>query len=227
VRHNILFTATLLIFSLSFLQAGHVATEGAKVGKWTMDVEAAFKLAKEKNLPIFMHFTGSDWCYWCILMEKSIFSKAEWNNYAKDNLVLVTLDYPKDQNIVPAKYRQRNKDLAQKHGVGGYPTYVLLDSDAKTELGRLGAGRGKTPQSFQAEVASVLRMRASAIETKVASLSPEQGKKYKQLIVQLKMKKAELDAWLKTGPTRTEENVAKFNSMNEAIAKIKEQISKF
>jgi len=40
-------------------------TEGAKVGRWTMDLDAAKKLATDKQLPILLNFTGSDWCYWC------------------------------------------------------------------------------------------------------------------------------------------------------------------
>ncbi len=41
-----------------------IQTEGAKVGHWTMDFEAAKKIAAEKNLPLLLNFTGSDWCGW-------------------------------------------------------------------------------------------------------------------------------------------------------------------
>ena len=50
------------------------ATKGAELGEWTMDVSAAKKLAKSKNKPVFLCFTGSDWCGWCKLMEKNVFS---------------------------------------------------------------------------------------------------------------------------------------------------------
>ena len=41
-----------------------------------------------------MDFTGSDWCPWCIKLDKDIFSKPEFADYAKTNLVLVQLDFP-------------------------------------------------------------------------------------------------------------------------------------
>lgn len=64
-------------------QAGDkVQLEGAKVGEWTMDFDAAVKLAGEKNLPLILNFTGSDWCGWCKLMDESVFSKREWQKFA-------------------------------------------------------------------------------------------------------------------------------------------------
>ena len=44
-------------------QAGDkVQLEGAKVGHWTIGYAAVVKLASEKNLPLMLNFTGSDWC---------------------------------------------------------------------------------------------------------------------------------------------------------------------
>ena len=98
-----------------------------------------------QELPLLLNFTGSDWCGWCKIMDKNVFAGEEWKKYAADNVVLVTLDFPNDKSIVPEKYVERNKNLQAKFGVGGYPTYVILDSDGETKLGQLGAGKEKTP----------------------------------------------------------------------------------
>ena len=38
-----------------------------------MDYDAALTLAEEKKLAVFLDFTGSDWCGWCKLMDRSVF----------------------------------------------------------------------------------------------------------------------------------------------------------
>ncbi|MBL50064.1 MAG: thioredoxin, partial [Roseibacillus sp.] len=73
--------------------ADKVELEGAKVGVWTMDFDAAVKLAGEKKLPLMLNFTGSDWCGWCKLMDKEVFAEEVWKTYAKENVLLVTLDF--------------------------------------------------------------------------------------------------------------------------------------
>lgn len=42
----------------------------AFAGEWGTDWEAAKKKAAEADRPILVNFTGSDWCGWCIKLEK-------------------------------------------------------------------------------------------------------------------------------------------------------------
>lgn len=128
------------------------AISGAALGEWTMDFDAAKKLAAEKNKPLFINFTGSDWCGWCKLMDRNVFAKPEWQAYAKANLVLVWIDFPNDETLVPVELAPRNQALSKEFDVKGYPTYIVLESDGKTRLGRLGASREATPESFVREV---------------------------------------------------------------------------
>ena len=51
----------------SFLQ------RGAK-DYWLTDLEAAKKLASSRGKDILIDFTGSDWCYWCMRLDKEVFS---------------------------------------------------------------------------------------------------------------------------------------------------------
>ena len=85
---------------MSAQAADQVELEGASVGIWTMDFDAAVKLAGEKNLPLMLNFTGSDWCGWCKLMDKNVFAEEVWKTYAKENVLLVTLDFPQDKSVV-------------------------------------------------------------------------------------------------------------------------------
>jgi protein disulfide-isomerase len=156
--------------------------EGAVPGKWTMDLDAAKKLAAEKKLPILMDFSGSDWCGWCKVMEENVFTKPEWKTYAQENLVMVFLDYPRDKSLVPGMYVERNDALKKEYGVTGYPTFVVLDDDGETELGRLKSGRDKTPGSFQGELQQLFRYRPVEIEKLCANLPPENADAYRRLI---------------------------------------------
>ncbi len=206
--------------------ADKVELEGAKVGVWTMDFDAAVKLAGEKKLPLMLNFTGSDWCGWCKLMDKEVFAEEVWKTYAKENVLLVTLDFPNDKSIVPEKYVGRNKELQQKFGVRGYPTYVVLDHDGETKLGQLGAGRGKTPSSFIDEFKGVIRMSAGAIEAFVKA-NPDKADDYKGAIAEFQAAKKALMDWLETKPKRTDENTKKFEGFNKRIAEAETELKSF
>jgi len=164
--------------------------DGATVGKWTMDLDAAKKLAAEKKLPILLDFSGSDWCGWCKVMEENVFTKPEWTAYATDNLVMVLLDFPNDKSRVPEKYAARNTALQTEYGVQGFPTFVVIDDDGETELGRLGSGRDKTPASFQGELEKLFRNRPAALAKYAESLSPEARANFDALNAKMAKQKA-------------------------------------
>ena len=62
---------------------------------WHTDVTKAINISMEKEKPLFFFFTGSDWCGWCIKLQKEVFFKAEFVKWAKENVVLVELDFPR------------------------------------------------------------------------------------------------------------------------------------
>jgi len=204
------------ILAFSVKAEDKVQLDGAEAGKWTMDYEAAVELAAKKKLPMMLNFTGSDWCGWCKLMDKGVFAQDEWKEYAAKNVILVTLDFPKDKSIVPEKYVSQNNELKQQFGVRGYPTYVVLDSDGKSKLGQLGAGRDKTPASFIKEFQGVVRMSASGVEAFLKA-NPDKADAYKAAIKESKDAKDALMKWIETKPQRNEENNKKFAAFQDRI----------
>ena len=177
---------SIMVFSVSSsLAAADVDLKGVTPGKWTMDLDAANKLANEKKLPILLSFSSSDWCDWCKLMERNVFSKQDWQDYAKDNILMVIIDFPKDSTIVPQKYVERNNKLKAKHNIEGFPTFVVLDVDAETELGRLGAGQKKTPTTFIAELAKLFRYRPADIARYSKTLKPNDKSAYLSIVGQI------------------------------------------
>ena len=123
-------------FACLLIACSFVATI-AHGSEWETDYEQALATAKATNKCVLLDFTGSDWCGPCIQMKKAVFSKAAFLNYAKKNLVLVEIDYPRRKKL-PAKVIKQNERLATQYDIdnSGYPTVVLLNPDGKI-LGQL------------------------------------------------------------------------------------------
>ena len=97
---------------------------------WEDDFEAAKVTAAKEKKPILLDFTGSDWCGWCIKLDKEVFSKKEFKDYAKENLILVTLDFPHEAHQ-SKKLKEQNEALSKKYNVEGFPTIILVDAEGK------------------------------------------------------------------------------------------------
>ena len=120
------FLAAVCLVALPFAAGSAFAKEG-----WGENQQAALAKAKSEKKLILMDFTGSDWCGWCIKMDKEVFDTAEFKAFAKDNLVLVELDYPNKKQLAPETVAQ-NEKLQKQYSVDGFPTLIVLDSEGKT-----------------------------------------------------------------------------------------------
>jgi protein disulfide-isomerase len=130
-------------------EAIHDTAAAAAKSGWFTSYEQAQKEAQSKNRLLLMDFTGSDWCGWCIMLDKEVFSKPEFKEYASKNLVLLELDFPRKKQMPPETTAQ-NEKLLMKYGIQGFPTIVVFDSSGKP-LGALGYQAGG-PQAFIAEL---------------------------------------------------------------------------
>lgn len=61
---------------------------------WLSNMDEAKTRAMQSHKYILLNFSGSDWCVPCIQMHKEVFESEVFENYAKDNLVLVNADFP-------------------------------------------------------------------------------------------------------------------------------------
>ena len=116
---------------------------------WLTNYKQAQEEAKANKKLLLLDFTGSDWCGWCIKLDKEVFSQAEFKDYASKNLVLMEVDFPRRKEI-SATEKSQNEQLAQQHGIQGFPTIVVLNSDGK-KVGELGYTPGG-PAAFIAEL---------------------------------------------------------------------------
>ncbi len=119
---------------------------------WYTNINKAHQLSKTTHKPIFAFFTGSDWCGWCKKLQRDVFDKPEFLSWAKKNVILLELDFPRGKQL-PPEQMQQNYSLQQTFQVQGYPTIWMffMEQDAKTQqfsitaLGSLGYPQGSTP----------------------------------------------------------------------------------
>ncbi|HTH56469.1 MAG TPA: thioredoxin family protein [Cyclobacteriaceae bacterium] len=134
---------------------------------WFTSVGEVYNLSNSTGRPIFAFFTGSDWCGWCHKLQREVFEKPSFVEWAGKNVVLLELDFPRRKALAP-ELAQQNNELQQVFRVGSFPTIWMFcltkDEAAKkiniSALGSLGyppsAEAGKEEVSFLANANRIL-----------------------------------------------------------------------
>ena len=131
-----------------------VAAAMAGDSAWSDNFSDAKKAAGEKKLPILALFTGSDWCPWCMKLEKEVLSKKPFQDYASKSLILFKADFPRETKLQPGVAAQ-NHSLAESYKVEGYPTVLLIDAEGKV-IGKTGYQEGG-PVKYVATLKELLK----------------------------------------------------------------------
>ena len=135
-----------LVFGIALLTLAPFASVFAESLAWQTDYAAAKSAATQQNKYILLDFTGSDWCPYCIQMDKEVFAKPVFSTFAGQKLILVKLDFPRKANQSAAE-KSQNQELAKKYSIEGFPTYVLLDPAGKEVRRQVGYLEGG-PEAF-------------------------------------------------------------------------------
>ena len=118
------------------------------------NLEEAQAIAQATDKAIVMVFAGSDWCAPCKLFKRTVLSEDAFLRDAKDDYVVVYLDYPsKKRNQLPAEQKAYNNALAERYNEQGvFPRIYLLDAAGETIREMKFAGQ--TAEAFVAELAA-------------------------------------------------------------------------
>jgi len=138
----------LTVLSISCQMNTETTPESDKL--WQTDVQKAIEMSKESGKPIFAFFTGKEWCSWCKKLDRQILSQQPFIEYAKQNLILLELDFPRGRRDLP-------KDqliLARKFKIQGYPTVIVMDSETNL-LGQTGF-EYMTPEQYVSHIQSFI-----------------------------------------------------------------------
>jgi thioredoxin-related protein len=138
------FISLLIVIGLTL-----ISITASAESSWITDYKKAQEDAKAGKKLVLLEFTGSDWCGWCMKLDKEVFSTPEFQNYASRNLILVKLDFPRRRPQTEALKKQ-NLQLAQKYDIQGFPTIIVLNSQGE-KVGELGYTDGG-PSPFLAKL---------------------------------------------------------------------------
>lgn len=119
---------------------GMAATQAQEL-KWHTNVKEAIAIGNKQKKPLLLFFTGSDWCGWCIRLQKEVLLTPEFAKWAKENVVLVELDYPRRTPQTP-EIKKQNDELQQAFSIQGFPTIHFangVDKDGKVNFVGLGS----------------------------------------------------------------------------------------
>ncbi len=143
--------AFLLLLSITNTQNINAGVPEGEL-KWYTNANEAQAASASTGKPIFAFFTGSDWCGWCKKLQREVFAKQAFIDWANKNVILLELDFPRSKQLSP-ELQQQNQSLQQAFQVKGYPTIWIFTAKFETEknnlnispLGSLGYPSGATP----------------------------------------------------------------------------------
>lgn len=120
-----IFFLAVCIAGLAVSVKSQTTTSSDEALVWYTNLAEVHEISKSSNKPIFGFFTGSDWCGWCMKLQRDVFAKKEFVDWAKKNVVLLELDFPRRKQLEPS-LAQQNSGLQQAFQVRGYPTIWIF-----------------------------------------------------------------------------------------------------
>lgn len=134
-----------------------VAPEG-----WETSLKEALTKARVENKYVMANFTGSDWCGYCTLLKKEVFSKRTFKEWADKNVIKLHLDFPKNHRL-PKNLAAQNHALLKRLGIKGFPTIIFLSPEGTpyTSLGYVPGGAKRWVNSAEMLLPKKLQLEPS------------------------------------------------------------------
>ena len=95
---------------------------------WFTDYHQGLAQARATNKPMFLLFTGSDWCRWCMRLEHKILNRPAFKAAVGDQFVFVKIDNPRHRPF-PRVIEDRNDLIREQFQIEGYPTVLIVDAE--------------------------------------------------------------------------------------------------
>ena len=123
---------TALFLGLMALPGATYGADDTHSAVWFADYDEAVVAAKKQDKDLLVDFTGSDWCKWCIHLDKEVFEHEEFLTAAQENYILVALDFPSGEEVkAKVPNPERNAELSEKYQVSGFPTVLLTTPEGE------------------------------------------------------------------------------------------------
>ena len=162
----------ITLVALCVVLFGTLLSGAAASTSWETDYEAALEKAKKENRFLLVDFSGSDWCGWCIRLQKEVFSERDFKEYAEQALVCVLIDSPRRKEL-PADLQAQNTRLKQQFQVRGFPTVLILNPDGEP-VGRTGYRKGG-PEEYVTHLKAFIDLHRKDYPMQDAAPAPRQA----------------------------------------------------
>lgn len=150
------------MFKNILMMAGLVAAVAPAYAaiEWTTDLEAAKTKAAAESKSILIDFTGSDWCGYCIQLEKQVFNTPEFASFANDQFVFVQIDIPNNVSKIGAELYSKNQELCKQYKISGFPTIMVMSPEGYVIGGFVGGSNmQRTKDSLSAALANAGKLK--------------------------------------------------------------------
>ena len=211
--------ALAAVAALGFAASAKTSTPNG----FTDDFDAAIKASKESGKAVLAVFSGSDWCYWCKVLEKDYLSKPEFVEEASKKFELVFIDSPQDKSVLSETAKAKNKALTKKYGIRGFPTLKFIDAEGNASDAPR-AGKDMAPKAYAEKLAKALEL-APVIAKHIA---PVEAEFHKIMNASMKAMRAEGNFFAKETEAAQREGFNKvIASVRVCINDVKELAAKF
>ncbi len=131
----------LMLIMALLISVNVLAQEKKSELEWNTNLMEAVDKSIAEDKPLLMFFTGSDWCGWCKRLQAEAFYKPEFEKWAKENVVLMELDFPR-RTPQSDEIRTQNMNMQRMFAVRGYPTIWFVNptkNGTEINFGKIGS----------------------------------------------------------------------------------------
>lgn len=112
-------------------------------------LEKTLPVAQQEGRSILLDFTGTDWCPACIHLSNKILTSDVLEREVGDRYIVVSLDFSRKPELVEKiapEERERRQKLLSAYQISGFPSVVVMDSQARPYGVIVGATQ--TPEEY-------------------------------------------------------------------------------
>jgi protein disulfide-isomerase len=139
---------------------------------WLENYDVAKAKAQAQGKDLLINFTGSDWCVWCVRLEKGVFSKEFFKKNAHKDFVFAKIDFPskkkQSKELVAQNKKLKNEFTGDKYPkkfkFAGYPTVYLADASG-TPYDTTGY-KDMTPEDYVDHLTTMKKAHEKKLKTK-------------------------------------------------------------
>lgn len=130
-----------------------------KRAKWHHSYKKALEESQKTQRPIMLLFTGEEWCRPCKYLERKVFMKNEFHDWALKNVILAKIDLSREfkPTVFNIFERKKHEELLEKFRMRTIPTAIIL-SPGEQPLGILRFS-GQTAREYVSGVQRIIQRR--------------------------------------------------------------------